>query len=645
MGRPVILGNGALTVGLNENGLVHDFYYPYVGLDNLTTARSMHHAIGIWVDDKFSWVNDSAWQTTVDFEADALISTVNMRNDELGVELNFKDFVDPNTNFFGRRIEIKNDREDEREIRLFMHQVFEISNAGRADTALYEPDEEYILDYKGRCVLLVSGRHDDGSMFDQFAVGNYGVEGKEGTFRDAEDGELSGGLVEHGGVDSVIGFTTNIPAQSSRMVDYWVVAADSQYSAETVHLRLKESGLAAHVEATRSHWQHWLHASADLRANVSADMQPFLTKSLLVIKAHIDKRGGIIASCDSSIYNYGRDYYSYVWPRDGAYALWPLIRLGYKGEAKRFFNFCRDIAHEDGYMLHKYQPDHAIASTWHPLQHGKHKELAIQEDETAIVIFMMGEYYDYCKDEEYIREMYDSFIKPAANFMAGFIDEYTGLPHASYDLWEQKFMTHTYTAAVVYGALKVAIKLANVFDQPHDASAWSQTADRMQANAHAFYNEVRGNFRKGYLLGEEGKIILDDTLDMSSTYGVYTFGYPVPEEQLLSSIASIEKELVGSAPIGGVPRYEYDGYFAATPAYKGNPWFVTTLWLAQYYVRTGDTGRAWDILNWCIERASPSGTLAEQIHPETGYATGVSPLVWSHAELANTILDLSSDQT
>jgi len=61
MGRPVMLGNGQLTVGLNEQGLVHDFYYPYVGLDNLSTSRSSGHKIGVWVDGKYSWVDDNSW--------------------------------------------------------------------------------------------------------------------------------------------------------------------------------------------------------------------------------------------------------------------------------------------------------------------------------------------------------------------------------------------------------------------------------------------------------------------------------------------------------------------------------------------------------------------------------------------------------
>lgn len=642
MGRPVILGNGALTVGLNEHGLVHDFYFPYVGLDNLTNARSMHHSIGVWVGNKFSWVDDGSWEIGVDFESTALISTVTMRNPGIGIDLLFKDFVDPRTNVFCRQIEVKNNYDVTRDIRLFMHQVFQISRAGRADTALYEPEETYILDYKGRCAMLIGGRTDEGKYFDQFAVGNYGVEGKEGTYKDAEDGELSGSSVEHGGVDSVIRFQKHVPPRSSLYVDYWIVAEDSQQTAEAIHVKLKETGLKERIERTRAYWQQWLDKSADKRKTVKEDYQNWLTKSLLLIKVHIDKRGGIIASCDSSIYNYGRDYYSYVWPRDGAYALWPMIRLGYAADAKRFFTFCKEIMHPDGYMMHKYQPDRAVGSTWHPLLHGRHKELAIQEDETAIVLFMIGEFFDYCNDEEFVHDMYDGFIRPAADFMSRFIDPETSLPHASYDLWEEKFMTHTYTVAVTYRALRVAARFADLFGAPDDAERWNSTADQMGAHVETLYNHTKGAFYKGYLLDETKSLRFDETLDMSSVYGMFTFGLPVAKEDLFSSVMAVERDLLNSAPIGGVPRYEYDNYFASTPAYKGNPWFVTTLWLAQYYVRSGASDRADALVRWSTDRAAPSGALAEQVHPESGYATGVSPLVWSHAELANTILDLAS---
>src|SRR3712207_1086969 len=119
MARPVMLGNGSLTVGLNERGLVHDFYFPYVGLDNLTTARSAMHKIGVWVDNTFSWASDDGWQSTIDFSSEALVSEIVMKNDSLGIELHFNDFVDNIVNAFCRQVTVINHSDREREIRLF----------------------------------------------------------------------------------------------------------------------------------------------------------------------------------------------------------------------------------------------------------------------------------------------------------------------------------------------------------------------------------------------------------------------------------------------------------------------------------------------------------------------------------------------
>ncbi len=63
------------------------------------------------------------------------------------------------------------------------------------------------------------------------------------------------------------------------------------------------------------------------------------------------------------------------------------------------------------------------------------------------------------------------------------------------------------------------------------------------------------------------------------------------------------------------------------------------MWLAQYYAASGDRAKALSFVDWAIDRMSPSGILGEQFDPETGACLGVMPLVWSHAELVNTILD------
>lgn len=641
MARSVILGNGQLAVGLDETGLVHDFYYPYVGLDNLTTARSANHKIGVWIDGAFSWVDDQSWDTSVDFGPDAMISTVRFRSESLKVELVTNDFVDAYFNAFCRQITVNNLHDQRREIRIFMHQVFEISRAGRADTALYVPDDHYILDYKGQCSLLIHGRQSDGSGFDQYSIGNYGIEGKEGTFRDAEDGELTNNPVEHGGVDTTIRLTCSVEPNASKVVDYWIVAADSQVDAEKIHEKIISKGLSYRLEKNRKYWEKWFAIAEPRLKNIAPEYQDMVKKSLLVIKSHTDKRGGIIASCDSSIYNYGRDYYSYVWPRDGAYVVWPLIRMGYTQEPKKFFEFCRDIISKEGYLGHKFQPDRSIGSTWHPLVHGKRKELAIQEDETAIVIYMLGEYYSVTQDKEFIESVYTTLIRPAADFMTDFIDNATGLPHASYDLWEEKFLTSSYTTALTYEGLKTAADFAEMFNFPDDAARWRDTSERIASNSGAFYDPERQIIRKGFLLQEDGSLAFDNVLDVSSLYGTYVIAdkgfMAVPES---STVSAIENILLDQSPSGGTSRYEDDNYFASDPKYQGNPWFVTTLWMAQYYVSRGNVDRARHYMDWALSKARPSGVFSEQINPSNSEPASVTPLVWSHAEFINTALDI-----
>lgn len=643
MSRSIILSNGSLAVGLNEDGLVQDFYYPYVGLDNLTNARLGCHKIGIWVDGQFSWVGRDAWAIDVDIDENALISNVIMHNQDLNVSLSIRDVVDHKDNIFARSITVHNQADHHREIRLFMHQVFQISRGGRGDTALYVPDDHYILDYKGRCSLLIAGAHagSTNASFDQYAVGNFGIEGKEGTYKDAEDGELSGSAVEHGGVDSVIRFTAQVEPDQKTELEYWIVASDSQYKAEKVHETVKERGLSQIFRDNRSYWAGWLAISANSLHAIDPEYSSQTKKSLMLIKAHIDKRGGVIASCDSSIYNYGRDYYSYVWPRDGAYAIWPLIRLGHYAEAKAFFGFCRDIITDEGYLMHKYQPDKAIGSTWHPLLLNNHKELAIQEDETAIILYMLGEYYHYSDDSDFVQSLYEAMIRPMANFMCGFVDPETGLPHASYDLWEEKFLTNTYSVAVVYQALLVAADFAELFEYPDDNVRWKEAAKSLLAGNEVFFSHDRQYYRKGCLLspGPDKSLQFDDTLDVSTIYGVMMFDFYKDETYLHKSMEAVERSLLNSSPSGGSPRYEHDQYFACDPPYMGNPWVIATLWIAQYYVRNGKEEKTKELLDWSLTKTLPSGVFSEQVHPETAEPLSVAPLVWSHAEFVNTVLD------
>jgi GH15 family glucan-1,4-alpha-glucosidase len=641
MGRSVMLSNGHMLVGLNDSGLVHDFYYPYVGLDNLTTSRSIHHNIGVWVNGKFSWIDDGSWEISTDFEEDALISTISMYSKNFELELLFKDFVDSQYTAFCRYVTINNKSGQNIELRLFLHQAFQISRAGRGDTALYVPSGNYILDYKGWCSLLIYAQNEAGQPFDQFAVGNYGIEDKEGTFRDAEDGVLSNNLVEHGGVDSVLRCSANLPPSGSTTVSYWVVAAESQLDSEKVHKALIKDGLPKRLDSTRQYWREWLSTANAKIEKIEDKYKKQTKKSLLVVKSHMDRHGGIIASCDSSIYNYGKDYYSYVWPRDGAFAMLPLIALGYTAEPKNFFDFCSDTMHPDGYMMHKYQPDRAPGSTWHPLLHKHHPELAIQEDETAIILYAIGCYLKSSGDKEYVKSIYLKLVKPAADFISGFIDQVTGLPHASYDLWEERFATHTYTVGVTIAALQMASYIAQQLGSEEDAGRWLDTENIIKNNLGKLFNDESGYYRKSLLMLADNHLEFNDTLDVSSGYGMLLAG--ILDDRSDETFSVLEKKMFNSSPSGGIPRYEHDEYFLSKDKYLGNPWIVCSLWMAQYYINKQQLNKAQELLDWTMSHSSKSGMWSEQIDPEDGRQIGVSPLVWSHSTFIDTVLLLRED--
>jgi GH15 family glucan-1,4-alpha-glucosidase len=226
-------------------------------------------------------------------------------------------------------------------------------------------------------------------------------------------------------------------------------------------------------------------------------------------------------------------------------------------------------------------------------------------------------------------------------FLSKFIDDKTGLPHASYDLWEQKFLTSNYTACIVIAALDTASELATVCNHPDDASSWRHAADKIRSNLGPLYHPA-GYFRKGFLLQDNGDLAFDDTLDISSLYGVYMYAQlPLDDERMRETFTQVKNRLFNTSPLGGVIRYPGDDYFLEKKLYKGNPWIVCSLWLAQYFNAVGEKEEAQKLLQWARERALPSGVLSEQFDPETGSTLGVVPLVWSHAEFINTSLDLA----
>lgn len=637
MSRPIVLSNGSLLVGLNSFGLVHDFYYPYVGQENHCAAKHLRHRVGVWVDGQHSWLDDGSWETRITYHEGVLLSRITAINAQLNVALEFDDFVDSSLNAFMRNLHVINHADQEREIKLYFHQVFVISDSYASDTVQYLPDESAILHYKGHRAFMVSAAHHDGSAFDEFSCGLFGIEGHDGTYRDAEDGHLSGNPVEHGRVDSVIGLNFTIRAHSSQRSTYWITAGKSMREARHAHTLIQKYGVLHYLLQTTLYWRHWSKPVAQLGAKLPAQYQSHFVRAAHVVKSHQDKHGAVMASCDTTMLNYERDSYAYSWPRDGAYAMWPLIRLGYTHEALHFFEFCRRGMHEEGYLMHKYQADGTVGSSWHPYVHDGHAIAPIQEDETAIVVFLFGQYYAIHNDRELLDAYYPTMIKPMANFLASYIDEETGLPKPSYDLWEEQFITSTYTTAVVHAGLIEAAQLADEREDTETAVRWRTAAEDIQRAAEAYlYDYDKQLFYKGiHWVG--GQMAPDDTIDASSFFGAFMFGlFDVDSKHMQKAYETLIKALEQDGV--GIPRYERDAYHRQHDDALPNPWFITSLWHAQYLLDRGELEKADKIIAWVCDHALKSGILSEQVYPD-GSQTSVAPLTWSHAELLSTLCD------
>ena len=89
-------------------------------------------------------------------------------------------------------------------------------------------------------------------------------------------------------------------------------------------------------------------------------------QSLLILRTQIDNRGAILAANDSDYLDFNNDTYSYMWPRDGALVAHSLDLAGQPEVTRPFYQFCKEVMLPEGFLLHKYNPDKSLGSSWHP---------------------------------------------------------------------------------------------------------------------------------------------------------------------------------------------------------------------------------------------------------------------------------------
>ncbi|HEX9078170.1 MAG TPA: glycoside hydrolase family 15 protein [Desulfuromonadaceae bacterium] len=639
MPRDIPVGNGTLMVCFDRDYVIRDLYFPNVGQENhMGGGRSR---FGLWVDGSFVWVGPG-WEIDLRYEPDTLVSRVRLFHRELGLLLHCRDMVDFHENVYMREVVLENMLPDKREIRLFFTQDFSISGNNVGDTAVFDPQTGGVIHYKRARYFLASACADGTYGLAQFAVGQKETAEREGTWRDAEDGVLSGNPIAQGSVDSVIGLTLTLAGVSRATAYYWLAAGEDRQDVARLDALVKYKGPAAMLRRTADYWDLWGRKEAPPVEKLPEKVMELYRRSLLVLHTQIDSAGGILAANDSDVIQFNRDTYSYVWPRDGALTAYALDLAGYPSTARNFYSFIAGVSRPEGYLLHKYNTDGTPASSWLPWFSDGKPQLPIQEDETALVLWALWNHFVIYRDIEFVKPLYRPLIKNAADFMCEYRDEATGLPAPSYDLWEERRGILSFTVGAVFGGLTAASLFCTVFGETELAGRYRHAAAEIRdaASTH-LWREETGRFCRMVSYDGENRLVADDTCD-ASLWGLFAFGlYSAADRRLAATFATLRERLWIATPVGGMARYEGDAFYRVSKDLPGNPWFIATLWLADYLLARAENeeemGEAVEVLDWVAEHALPSGVLAEQVHPFTGAPLSVSPLTWSHATFVATV--------
>lgn len=643
MPREIVLGNGNMLINFDRDLNLRDLYYPFVGMENHVAGHKS--ATGVWTEGKFSWLYESVWRREKKYRNDSLVSKVTARNEEMGLLLSISDAVHDRENIYLKRIKVKNLFHHGREARLIFNNDLSIGGSDVGDTALYDPRTGAVYHYKRDYYFLFNGRAGADGFY-QYTMGIKRFGEQEGTWRDAEDGCLEGNPVAQGSVDSTVSMRVFLPPEGEEEVYYWVAIGRSFEEVRRVNRFVLERSPGSLIEETDAFWRNWVNKTGRDFRDLSPAVAEEFNRSLLIVRTQIDNRGAVLAANDTDIMLTNRDNYSYLWPRDGALVAYAMDQAGYPELTVPFYRFCQKALTSEGFLWPKYHPDGTVGSSWHPWLRDGDIQLPIQEDETALVLWALGEYYQKNRDIEFVKSLYETLIVRSADFLTSYRDPFTGLPLESYDLWEERRGVFTFTASAVYGGLRAAAGFAGLLGDRENAVKWGRAAEEVRAGIlKTLYSKERGRFLRG-IYYDRGNIVLDETME-SSVYGVFAFGVlPAGDHRVSSTMGAVREGLWVNTDVGGLARYTGDYYFRRSQDLErvpGNPWFICTLWLAQWYIGAAKNHRDLEapraLLEWAAAHSMESGVLSEQIHPYTGEPLSVAPLTWSHSTYVQAVVE------
>ena len=365
------------------------------------------------------------------------------------------------------------------------------------------------------------------------------------------------------------------------------------------------------LDRTKKYWEKYVKEHDTI--NLSYSNSEYMKKIDKIYKRTIllyplltnSSTGGISAAVeiDENRTKCGR--YSYCWPRDAIFITNALDILNMKKETEKFYKtFCKMTQSKSGMWEQRFYTDGTLAPCW-----------GYQIDETASVIFGVYNHYEHTKNAKFLKDTL-KMCENATKYLKKYIDnllEENEEEYKSYDLWEENEGIHTYSLGAIFSSFEKMLKIYDIVKPEFEQNRLKIEKiekeililqKRLLDIKEYILQKLYDDNKKSFIRNKDGKI------DISLLGLVTPFKIFAPKEKkILNTVEKIDLTL--RTYTGGYLRYEGDNYAG------GNPWVISNLWMANYYIEAGNKSKARECFEYVVKTATEHGFLAEQIDNKT----------------------------
>lgn len=623
-----IIGNRDITASVSEKGELLRVCFPKIDGKQLVD----HFHTGVKINDSnliylHNDINNKYKQEYID-KTNILVTKVNNNYFNIGIEQT--DCVTHNKNILIRRYIITNKNKIDLDIDFIINSKINSSNSENFGSKIIDNG---IVQYNHDYALSI--------------YSNYSL--KSHKLNDV-DGAISSGLFsdkDYIGMSNEVAVSYSLgilKPKEKRIINVYIQLSKTQCFEADLE---KNYNLDAEKELkeTTKYWNNYV--SKHNKINFKSTDDEYMRKVAEIYERTIllypllinSETGGIAAALEVDEKREKSGAYSYCWTRDAIFITKAFNLLGMQEETERFYNsFCKKTQSKNGMWEQRFYTDTTIAPCW-----------GYQIDETASVIYGVYDFYKSTKNKSFLDKnikMCENAVKflfkyvenilqiEEEDFVKQDLDEkskkyFEAFKHVSYDLWEMNEGVHLYSICSIISAFSAMNQIYNVLEDKDEKSRLKLEKRNNTIKKMNRYSSLLKEYIKENLVDSKQVIlkrnIKDTQIDISIMGAVYPFEIFDPKEKIVKN--TVDKiNMILRTYTGGYLRFEGDNYMGGN-----NPWVITTLWMALYYLKIGDVDEAEICFKYVVDTACKYGFLSEQVNNEDKDFKWVIGLGWSHA--------------